>query len=192
MGRRILVIQGHPDSFGAHFDHALAAAYVEGAESGGHEVRRLDVGTIEFPLIRSRDDWQSGDTPPAIASAQADLLWADHLVLVYPLWLGTMPALLKGFIEQVLRPQYAFGDTPGKMQHPLRGRSARVVVTMGMPGFVYRGFFRAHSLKSLERNILHFVGIRPVRTSVVGSVEGAASHRERWLRTLRALGEEAR
>jgi len=120
------------------------------------------------------------------------VLWCNHLFLVYPLWLGTMPALLKGFLEQVLRPEYAFGDTPGRMQHPLRGRSARVVVTMGMPAFVYRGFFRAHSLKSLERNILHFVGIRPVRSSVIGGIEGRASNRERGLRAMRALGEYAR
>jgi len=192
MARRILVVQGHPDPSGNHFDHALAAAYAEGAEAGGHEVRRVDVGAIDFPLIRSREDWQSEDVPEAIASAQGDVLWCDHLFLVYPLWLGTMPALLKGFLEQVLRPEYAFGDTPGRMQHPLRGRSARVVVTMGMPAFVYRGFFRAHSLKSLERNILHFVGIRPVRSSVVGGVEGRASSRERSLRAIRRLGEEAR
>jgi len=69
MGRRILVIQGHPDPAGSHFDHALAAAYVEGAEAGGHEVRRIDVGAIDFPLIRSREDWQSEDVPGAIASA---------------------------------------------------------------------------------------------------------------------------
>lgn len=192
MGRRILVVQGHPDASGQHFDHALADAYAESAEAAGHALRRLDVGAIEFPLIRSRDAWQGDEVPPAIAAAQQDLLWCDHLCLVYPLWLGTMPALLKGFLEQLLRPEYAFGDTPGRMQHPLRGRSARVVVTMGMPALVYRGFFRSHSLKSLERNILHFVGIRPVRTSVVGGVEGRAAHRERWLRAMRSLGESGR
>lgn len=192
MARRILVIQGHPDPSGRHFDHALAAAYFDGAAAAGHEVRQVDTGAIEFPLIRSREQWQEGEVPEAIAAAQRDLLWADHLLLVYPLWLGTMPALFKGFLEQLLRPQYAFGDTPGKMQHPLRGRSARVVVSMGMPAFVYRGFFRAHSLKSLQRNILYFAGVRPVRTSVVGGVEGRAASRERWLRRMRALGERAR
>lgn len=192
MSSRILVVQGHPDSSNWHYDHALARAYAEGAGSGGHEVREIDTGAIEFPLLRSRAQWESGDVPRDIAEAQENVLWAQHIVLVYPLWLGTMPALLKGFLEQVLRPRYAFGDTPGRMQHPLRGRSARIIVTMGMPGFVYRTYFGAHSLKSLERNILRFAGIRPVRHSVVGSVEGSPTARERWLRRVRELGRLAR
>lgn len=192
MGKRILIVQGHPDASSRHFDHALADACAEGARSNGHEIRSIEVAGLDFPLLRSRTAWEDEAEPDDIAGAQEDVFWAHHLVLIYPLWLGTMPALLKGFLEQVLRPRYAFGDAPGKLGHPLRGRSARIVVTMGMPGFVYRGYFRAHSLKSLERNILRFVGIRPVRSSVIGSVEGSAAGRERWLRKVRAFGARAR
>jgi putative NADPH-quinone reductase len=74
----------------------------------------------------------------------------------------------------------------------LKGRSARVVVTMGMPAPLYRWFFRAHSLRSLERNILAFCGIGPVRDSLIGMVEagGPAKH-QRWLATMRELGRRA-
>ncbi|MDX1608935.1 MAG: NAD(P)H-dependent oxidoreductase [Halofilum sp. (in: g-proteobacteria)] len=192
MAQRILIVQGHPDPERGHFVPALAQAYAEGAGAAGHEVRIIEIGALEFPLVRSRVDWEADDVPADIATAQQSLLWADHLLLVYPLWLGTMPALLKGFLEQLLRPRFAFGEKPGRVGHPLRGRSARIVVTMGMPAPVYRWYFRAHSLKSLERNILHFCGIRPVRASVVGSVEGSATRRERWLRRMRELGARAR
>lgn len=74
----------------------------------------------------------------------------------------------------------------------LTGRSARIIVTMGMPAPIYRLFFRAHSLKSLDRNLLRFVGIQPVRYSIIGSVEGDASSREKWLRTVARLGGAAR
>ena len=87
--------------------------------------------------------------------AQADIAWAEHLVLLFPLWLGDMPALVKGFLEQVARPGFAFkaeGSNPFAHKG-LAGRSARVVVTMGMPALLYRWYFRAHSVKSLERNI---------------------------------------
>jgi putative NADPH-quinone reductase len=126
--------------------------------------------------------------------AQEAIAWAGHLVLVFPLWLGDMPAVLKGFLEQVARPGFAFGTEGGNPfgRKGLAGRSARVVVTMGMPAFVYRHYFRAHSIKSLERNILGFVGIAPVRETLVGSVEALdAAGRAGWLAKLRKLGRDA-
>ena len=105
-----------------------------------------------------------------------------------------MPGLLKAFIEQLLRPGFAFAyQEKGFPKKLLAGKSAHVVVTMGMPGFFYRWYYRAHSLKSLERNILNFVGIKPVRASVIGMIgERPAKHRKQWLEKMRALGRDAR
>jgi len=187
---RILIIQGHPDPAGQHFCHALADSYGGAATAAAHEVRRLDVARLDFPLLRSKRDWDTGELAPAVAQAQKDIAWAEHLVLIFPLWLGDMPALLKGFLEQVLRPGFAIGITdngrPGAKL--LAGRSARIVVTMGMPAFVYRWYFGAHSIRSLERNILRFAGIAPVRRSLVGLVEAKRGWRERWLAALARLG----
>ncbi len=61
---------------------------------------------------------------------------------------------------------------------------------MGMPAFVYRWYFGAHSLKSLERNILKFVGIKPIRETLIGMVEGKQETRARWLTKMEALGRE--
>ena len=193
MTRRILILQGHPDVSHPHFCHALADAYATGAEAGGHEVRRLDIGRLDFPLLRSKAEWDDGPLPAGLAAAQADIGWAEHLVLLFPLWLGGMPALMKGFLEQVARPGFAMsrfteGELPKKL---LAGRSARVVVTMGMPALVYRWYFRAHSLKALERNILGFVGIAPIHETLVGTVEGLDDkQRGAWLGKLRRLGQE--
>ena len=62
--RRILIIQGHPDPAGRHFGHALADAYAEGAMAAGHEVRRIEVALLDFPLLRSQADWLKGAVPP--------------------------------------------------------------------------------------------------------------------------------
>ena len=112
---------------------------------------------------------------------------------MYPLWLGAMPALLKAFLEQVMRPGFAVGKIrSASWKKMLAGRSARIVVTMGMPALIYRWFFRAHSLRSLERNILGFVGIGPVKETLIGSVETCGNpEREKWLERLRALGRAA-
>lgn len=193
--RRILLLQGHPDAMGQHYCHALAQAYADGAAEAGHELRRLDVATLDFPLLRSAAQWQDSGLPPALRAAQADIAWAGHLVMVFPLWLGGMPALLKGFLEQVARPGFAFHRQDGNpfAGKALAGRSARVVVTMGMPALVYRWYFRAHSIKALERNILGFVGMAPVHETLIGSVEAMDdAQRARWLSRLRAMGRGAR
>jgi putative NADPH-quinone reductase len=189
---RIAIVQGHPDSAGPHFCHALAQAYARGALEAGHAVRTIDVAALDFPLLRTKDDFDHGAVPPGLEPAQEALRWAEHYVLVYPLWLGGMPALLKAFLEQVLRPDFAFDvSAPGSLRK-LRGRSARLFVTMGMPAAVYRWYFGAHSVKSLERNVLAFVGIKPVRTSLIGAVEGAASRRLAWLARIEELGRQGR
>jgi putative NADPH-quinone reductase len=193
--RRILVIQGHPDGAQPHYLHALAAAYADGARRAGHAVREVDVSRLEFPLLRSAESWKHDPAPPALAPVQDDVRWAEHLVLLFPLWLGDMPALLKGLLEQLARPGFAFKDEARGNPFAakgLTGRSARVVVTMGMPALVYRYLYRAHSVKSLERNILGFVGIAPVHETLIGGVEAMDdAARRRWLDKLRALGAAA-
>lgn len=193
--RRIVIIDGHPDTSAARYLHALARAYQNGAEGAGHEVRTIAVGALQFPLLRSSEDFQSRRPPAVIGECQEQLAWANHWVILYPLWLGSMPATLKAFLEQVLRPGFAFapaakGRFPRKL---LRGKSARVVVTMGMPALFYRWYFRAHSLKSLERNILAFCGVSPVRASLVGMVEDLGdARRAAWIRRMQELGRAAR
>ena len=80
MKRRILVIDGHPDSGRGHFVHGLAAAYREASLVAGHAVRTIEVARLEFPLLRSARQFQSRKAPAAIAAAQRDIKWAQHLV----------------------------------------------------------------------------------------------------------------
>jgi putative NADPH-quinone reductase len=191
--RRITIIQGRPDAVGGHLCHALADAYAGGAEQAGHVVRRLEVARLDFPLLRTRAEFETGVPPADIRIAQAAILRAEQLVLVYPLCLGTMPALLKGFLEQTFRPDFAFGSgAQGLGSGRLKGRSARIVVTMGMPAFVYRWYFGGHSLKSLKRNVLGFCGIRPIRTSLFGIETANEARRRRWLMAMRGHGQSGR
>jgi len=188
---RIALIDGHPDPDRARFGHALADSYRAGAIDGGHEVKSIELATLDFPLLRSRAAWEK-DTPPTIATAQETLAWADHYAIFYPLWLGDMPALLKAFLEQALRPGFAIDPQgAGLNRGLLRGKSARLVVTMGMPAIFYRFYFGAHSVKSFERNILKLIGMNPVRHTLVGNAEGSPEDREKALNELFELGQDA-
>lgn len=194
MPQRILLIQGHPDAVTRHLGHALEDAYAQGAQAAGHEVRHVSVASLDFPLLRSQLAWEEETLPASLVQAQADIAWAQHIVLLFPLWLGDMPALLKGFLEQVARPGFAFKPEGGNPfgQKGLSGRSARVVVTMGMPALVYRWYFRAHSIKSLERNILGFVGFSPVSETLIGLVDKlGVDGVQKWQDKLRKMGAAA-
>jgi putative NADPH-quinone reductase len=193
MPRTIVIIQGHPDPAGGRLCHALADAYAEGARAAGHAVSRIDIAQLDIPPVRNKDDFEHAPLPESLRGAADALRAANHIVLVFPLWLGTMPALVKAFLEQVMRPGVAFEyqgkNFPKKL---LKGRSARVVVTMGMPALAYRWFYFAHGVTGLKRNILKFVGISPVRETFYGMVEAAGPEGvKRWLAEMRALGGKA-
>lgn len=196
--RRILILQGHPDASARHLNHALAEAYADGARQAGHALRVVEIARLDFPLLRSQHEWEHMPLPTALQSAQDDIAWAQHLVIFFPLWMGDMPALLKAFLEQVLRPGFALsGDAAERTRHPflhrgLKGRSARIVITMGMPVPVYRWIFLARALGLLKRNILGLVGISPVRDTLIGGVETLGDEGvRRWRDKLRALGARA-
>jgi len=112
---KVLVLQGHPERQARHFCHALAEDYAQAAKEAGHEVRAIEVAALEFSLIASAAEWKGGASAPDIISAQRDIAWAEHVAIFFPLWLGDMPARLKGFFEQVLRPGFAIGQAaPGR------------------------------------------------------------------------------
>ncbi|HLS82375.1 MAG TPA: NAD(P)H-dependent oxidoreductase [Steroidobacter sp.] len=191
--RQILILDGHPDPDPQRYVHALAAAYRDGASSAGHETLLLRAADLDVPLLRTQAEYERGEPGEAVQRAQAAFDWATHVVILYPLWLGAMPALLKALLEQMLRPGFAFstrqlGRPPVKFH---AGKSARIVVTMGMPAFVYQHWYRAHSVRSLRRNVLQFIGFRRVRVSLIGAMGTLSRARyEAWLDKMRALGRE--
>jgi putative NADPH-quinone reductase len=194
MGRRIVIIQGHPDPAGGHLCHALAEAYAAGAREAGHTVETLTPATLRLPPLETKAAFE-GPPPPEVAQVQAVLGAANHLVIVFPLWLGGMPAVLKGFLEQLSRPAFILLDPKAGLsgQRRLAGVSARVIVTMGMPALAYRWWFGAHGVRTLASGILGFAGIGPVRTTYFGQVDTAsAARRAGWLVALRVLGTGAR
>ncbi|QRF63119.1 NAD(P)H-dependent oxidoreductase (plasmid) [Variovorax paradoxus] len=195
MPRRILLLQGHPDTSATHFGHSLAEACARGARAAGHEIRIIHVAELDFPLLRTKTAWDTEAVRTVLQPAQDAILWAEHIVLFFPLWLGGMPAVTRAFLKQVLRPGFALGRPPEGVigAKLLRGRSARIVVTMGMPALVYRWYFRAHSPKALERNTLGFVGIAPLHKTLVRQGESMGDvQREQWLRQFAVLGREGR
>ncbi|MEO8647172.1 NAD(P)H-dependent oxidoreductase [Pseudomonas sp.] len=188
MGKRILVILGHPAS--NSFCGALAERYAQSAVRAGHEVRQLFLGTMDFdPVLR--EGYQLVQPLEAdLRRAQADIVWAEHLTLVYPIWWGGIPALLKGFFDRVFLPGFAFKYREGKAfpDKLLHGRSAHLLVTMDTPPWYYRWIYRMPGLHQVRKTTLAFCGIKPQRTLTFGPILGSsAGQRETWLLQAQAI-----
>jgi putative NADPH-quinone reductase len=189
MSKRIAIIQGHPDASSTHLLHSMAEAYADAATAGGHQMRRIEVAKLEFPLLRTQVEFETGTLPPALSQSSEDMRWADHWVILFPLWHGTMPALFKGFLEHIFRPGFAMEyKKDGFPKRLLAGRSARIVVTMGMPALLYRWYFGAYGLRGFERSMLSFAGIKPIRESLYGLSFSDQQKRARWIEDMRRYG----
>jgi putative NADPH-quinone reductase len=190
---KVLVINGHPDPRPDRLCAWLAEAYAEGAADVGCAVRRLAIGDLDFPILRTATEFASPAPEGPIRQAQQDIAWADHVVIVHPLWLGGEPALLKGFLEQVLRYGFALDPDHRRLRGLLTGRSIRLIVTMGMPAMAYRLLFGGPGLKALMPMAFFMAGFWPIRTTLLGGVGNvSAARRAAWLRRVRKLGRESR
>jgi putative NADPH-quinone reductase len=191
---RILVIDAHPmaDSFCS----ALAGAYADAAAAAGAEVRRLRLADLDFDPDLHHAYTMIQPLEPELTAAQQDILWADHLVFAYPTWWGTVPARLKGFIDRVFHPGFAFkfpGPRAPFQEKLLAGRSARLLVTMDAPPWYYRWCIGAPGHRMMKTAVLGFCGIRPVGISSFGSVKlSSLARRQRWLRLAGDLGRKRR
>jgi putative NADPH-quinone reductase len=189
MTKKILIVLAHPQA--KSYCGALAQAYAEGARTAGAEVRQLNLAEITFNPVGSGSLDKPLELEPALKQAQADIQWAEHLVFTYPILWGTIPALLKGFIERVFAPGFAVNfrkDSP-LWDKLLKGRSARLIVTLNTPPLLYRLLFRRAGHITMKRSILEFCGIAPVKITDIGPMKNSTDEkRESWIRLARELG----
>src|SRR3546814_15871483 len=95
---RITIIDGHPDPNGTRYVHALADAYAAGGEAAGHEVRRIEIAELDFPILRSSGKWRDHTPAAAIHNDQTDIRRGNTVVILYPLWPGDYPVLRGSFV----------------------------------------------------------------------------------------------
>lgn len=192
MSKRILVILGHPTN--DSFCGALANSYVEGAKAAGNEVQLIFLGNLSFDPVLHKGYAMIQELEPDLVTAQTAITWAQHIVLVYPIWWGAMPALLKGFFDRVFLPGFAFKYRDGSVfwDRLLSGRSAHLLVTMDTPPWYFRWVYRMPGHNQMKRTILEFSGIKPVTISSFGPIKDSSQQkREKWLAQASAYGHHA-
>lgn len=192
MNRKIFILLGHPDDCGMCCE--LTAAYEHSAKEAGHEVRRMNIGEMKFDPILHRGYRARQDLEPDLIAFQENIAWADHFVIVHPIWWVGMPALLKGLFDRAWLPGSAFRYIKTKsgartqFWHRLyRGKTARLVVTSGTAPWIVR-FLPGNVNAQLRWGILWFAGFS-VRTTWFGPSENTPeSTKQRWITKMQRLG----
>jgi putative NADPH-quinone reductase len=175
---RVAAILGHPN--GPSFNRALASRYIEGLRSVGAQVDVLDLEAMDFDPILHHGYAQIQELEPDLLHAQQVIEAAEHVLIAFPVWWGTPPALVKGFFERTFLPGWAFkfGDVWPLPRRLLKGRSAHLIVTMDSPGVVYDLWYRRSAHRAVVNGTLRFCGIGPVSSSTITAVK---YHPERLL-----------
>lgn len=191
--KNILIINGHPDE--NSLCHSLAKSYKVGCESQNANCTLVNLAELQFDPILHYGYRQRTELEPDLVKMQEAILKADHLVFVYPTWWGTYPALLKGFFDRVFLPGFAFKYRENSLfwDKYLKGKSARLIVTMDTPKWYYSLVYKSPGHNSLRKGILEFCGIKPVRISAFGPVKTSDDKkRKKWLSQVIKIGAELR
>lgn len=187
----ILVIIGHPDP--ESFCSALSRAYMDGAASQSAHVRTIDLSQISFDPNLKYGYRKRTELEEVLKEAQDFISWANHLVIVYPTWWGTMPAILKGFFDRVFLPGFAFQyrKDSSLWDKLLTGKTAHLIVTMDTPSWYNRLIYSQAGHRVMKRNILKFCGIKPVRVTEISPVNNSSEEsRTKWLDKVKLLGSK--
>ena len=106
MKKKILIINGHPDK--DSFNYAISESYKAGAIVNGAEVKEIKIRELNFNPNLEFGYRKRTELEPDLVEAQEKIKWSEHLVWVYPVWWGSVPAMMKGFIDRVFLPGFAF------------------------------------------------------------------------------------
>lgn len=191
--KRILIINGHPRE--GSFCQALSKAYLGGVAATGNEVVLLNLFELKFDpsFSGSYSGLQQENLEPDLRLAREKIKWADHIVIVHPVWWGSVPAILKGFFDKTLVPGFAFKY---KQQGPwwdklLNGKTGEIMYTADTPPWFNSLFYGAPAVNMVRDRVLGFCGVKTKRVTGFGPIRNSTQQqRENWLLRAEKLGRK--
>lgn len=188
--KKILVINGHPDK--ESFSYGLSESYIKGAIKSGVEIKKINIRELNFNPNLQFGYRKRTELEPDLLEAQDKLKWADHLVWVYPVWWSSVPAIMKGFLDRVLLPGFAFKKRENSLfwDKGLTGKTARIICTLDQPAWFYRIVIKSPSSFAMRKGTLNFIGVRKVKITTIGPIRlSTPKFREKWIKKVEKLGE---
>lgn len=186
--KRILVINANPKL--TSLCKSLAEQYAAVAIKK-HDVKHINIGDLNFEMNLAEGYDKVIDLEPCLADLQEKILWSEHIVIVSPVWWGTMPAKFKGAIDRVFLPGFSFKYVEGKSipKKLLKGRTSELLITLDTPAFWYKYIQGNVIYKNFKHCILDFSGIKNKTTTYFGPVINSSSNKRKvWLEKAARLG----
>lgn len=189
--KKTLIINGHPDA--ESFSFAISEAYKKGAKKSDVEIKEINIRELNFNPNLQFGYRKRTELEPDLLDAQNKLKWADHLVWIYPVWWSSVPAIMKGFLDRVLLPGFAFSKRENSLlwDPHLSGKTARIICTMDQPTWYYRLVYRCPSHNAMKKGTLHFIGVKKVKITAIGPIRLSKSEKRlMWLKKVEKLGQK--
>ncbi len=191
MAKKILIINGHPNKESLNF--GFAEAYKKGALKSNAEIQEIIISTLKFNPNLEFGYQKRTELEPDLLNAWEKIKWADHLVWIHPVWWGGLPALMKGFIDRLFLPGFAFQyrENSSFWDKLLKGKSAHIITTLDQPSWYYWLVYGSPSVNQLKKSTLEFCGISPVKVSYFGIIKNSKDTiRKKWISKVEKFGEQ--
>ncbi|MEB2776377.1 NAD(P)H-dependent oxidoreductase [Algoriphagus sp. D3-2-R+10] len=188
--KKILIINGHPDK--ESFNFALSEAYKKGAGQLDTEIKEINIRELDFNPNLQFGYRKRTELEPDLLEAQDKLKWADHLVWIYPVWWGSVPAMMKGFLDRVLLPGFAFNKREDSLwwDKCFTGKTARIICTLDQPTWYYRWVYGSPSHNAMKKVTMNYIGVNKVRITAIGPIRlSKEEFRAKWLKKVETLGQ---
>lgn len=189
--KKILIVNGHPDK--ESYNHALSAAYKKGAQKTNASNQEININELSFNPNLQFGYKKRTELEPDLVTAQEKLKWANHIVWFYPVWWGSVPAIMKGFLDRVLLPGFAFNKKAGSLwwDKYFIGKTSRIICTLDQPGWYYQIFNGSPSHKAMKKLTLNFIGVKSVKITSIGPMRlSKEDFRLKWLKKIEKLGQK--
>jgi putative NADPH-quinone reductase len=191
MPKKILIINGHPNP--ESLNAAFAEAYKRGALQSDAEVQQINIAELHFNPNLEFGYQKRSELEPDLLNAWEKIKWADHLVWLHPVWWGGCPAIMKGFIDRLFLPAFAFQYRENSIfwDKLLTGKTAHIITTLDQPSWYYRFVYARPSVNQLKNCTLKFCGISPVKVSYFCMIKTADDKkRKQWIAEVETLGRK--
>lgn len=187
--KKILIINGHPDK--ESFSFALSESYQKGAEKSNAVIEVINIRELDFNPNLQFGYRKRTALEPDLLDAQVKLKWADHIVWIYPVWWSSVPAIMKGFLDRILLPGFAFNKRENSLFSDgyFTGKTARIICTLDQPAWYYKWIYGSPSHNAIKKGTLNFIGVKKVRITTIGPIRlSKEEFRAKWLMKIEKLG----
>jgi len=184
---KCLLIYAHP--WDGSYNHAILDNLINGLKNNNHQVDIFDLNKDNFnPVFKDSEMalYSKGKyTDKLVGDYQERIKNAEYIFFIFPIWWGSMPAILKGFIEKVFLPEVFYTKSKSGLTKGLitNIKGVTIINTMGGPKLFYNFYLKNPIKQILIKDTLKLCGLKKIKLIQIGRIRDIANNkRKKWLK----------